>query len=195
MLEKPIYYFEKSGPENTEQVIEIVRKRITDLNLNHLVVATTTGKTGVMFAKAFRGTDLKVIAVTHQYGLRGPGIIILTDENKTKMRELGVPVVIGADILTTPHRAFRGKLGGSPFDIVADTLRMFCEGMKVCVEIAVMAADVGLVPIDQDIMTVAGTGRGADTVVVLRPVNGNYLFDLHIKEIVAMPMMRAKQRT
>ena len=103
--------------------------------------------------KDFAMSKINIIVVTHQYGSRGPGRIVLTDENRDRMKKLGVPVVIGSDLLSTGHRAWRGKRGGTPFDIVADTLRMFCEGMKVCVEIAVMAADAGMIPVNEDVMT------------------------------------------
>ena len=59
--------------------------------------------------------------------------------------------------------------------------------MKVCVEIAVMAADAGLVDMNNEIITIGGTGRGADTVAVIRPAHSPHFFDLDIKEILAMP--------
>jgi hypothetical protein len=59
--------------------------------------------------------------------------------------------------------------------------------MKVCVEIAVMAADAGLIPTDCDVLCVGGTGRGADTAVVLRPAHMNHFFDLRIREILCKP--------
>ena len=41
--------------------------------------------------------------------------------------------------------------------------------MKVVLEIAAMAADAGLVRTDEDVICIGGTGRGADTAVVLQP--------------------------
>jgi hypothetical protein len=72
-------------------------------------------------------------------------------------------------------------------DIVANTLRLVGQGMKVVVEITVMAADAGLIRTDEDVITIAGTGRGADFAVVVRPVNSGDFFDLRIKEILCKP--------
>jgi len=41
-----------------------------------------------------------------------------------------------------------------------------------------------LVRTDEDIIAIGGSGRGADTAVVLRPVNSNTFFDLKVKEIL-----------
>ena len=71
--------------------------------------------------------------------------------------------------------------------IIANTLRLMGQGMKVVVEISVMAADSGLVGIDEDIIVIAGSGRGADYAVVLKPVYSNDFFDLKIKEILCKP--------
>ena len=59
--------------------------------------------------------------------------------------------------------------------------------MKVVIEITVMAADAGLVRTDEDIIAIGGSGRGADTAVVLKPVNSNDFFDLKVKEILCKP--------
>ena len=74
-----------------------------------------------------------------------------------------------------------------PFDVMADTFRMFCQGMKVCVEIVAMAADVGAIPIEQDVISIAGTGRGADTAIVIKPAHTLNIFDIRIREIIAKP--------
>jgi len=61
------------------------------------------------------------------------------------------------------------------------------EGTKVCVEIVIMAADAGLIPVVKDVIAIAGTGRGADTALVVRPANASTFFDLKIRETIAKP--------
>ena len=97
-------------------------------------------------------------------------------------------------MLTTTHtfaglsRAMRTQFNTYVIgDIVANTLRVFGEGMKVACEIAMMAADSGLVRTDEDVVSVAGTGRGADTAVVLTPVNSQNFFAMKVKEIICKP--------
>jgi hypothetical protein len=74
-----------------------------------------------------------------------------------------------------------------PVGIIAQTLRLFGQGMKVVVEIAAMAADAGAIPADKDVLVVSGSGRGADTAVVIKPANSHRLFDMVVKEIIAKP--------
>ena len=55
--------------------------------------------------------------------------------------------------------AFTDKYGeGYPVRAVRDTLYRIGQGMKVAVEIVLMAADIGLIRMDGDVMAIAGTG-------------------------------------
>ena len=72
-------------------------------------------------------------------------------------------------------------------DVIANVLRTFGEGMKVACEITLMAADSGLVRTDEEVIAIAGTDLGADTAIVLKPVNTQNFFDLKIKEILCKP--------
>jgi len=58
----------------------------------------------------------------------------------------------------------------------------------VCVEIVAEACDAGLIPEGIDVVAVAGTGRGADTVAILTARPTDRFFDLRIKQILAKPM-------
>ena len=64
---------------------------------------------------------------------------------------------------------------------------MFSHGIKVCVEISIMLADAGLVPVGDEIIAIGGRAQGADSAVVLTPVNMTKVFDLRLHEIIAMP--------
>ena len=84
--------------------------------------------------------------------------------------------------------AFSDKYGGRvPEEIVRDTLYRFCQGMKVAVECVLMAADAGLLDLQQEVVAVAGTGTGADTAIVCRPATPRKFLDLEIREILAKP--------
>ena len=144
------------------------------------------GNTAVRAIEVFKG--IKVVAVTHSTGFKAPNIQELTEENRQKI------IANGGAILTTTH-LFRGVSGAmlKKFNtheigvIIANTLRLMGQGMKVVIEISVMAADAGLVRTDEDIIAIGGSGRGADTAVVLKPVNSNDFFDLKVKEILCKP--------
>ena len=87
-------------------------------------------------------------------------------------------------------RGIRKKLSTYQVDeIIAYTLRLFGNGTKVGVELALMAADAGLIRTDQDVITVAGTAKGADTALVLRPANSSDFLSLFVKEIICKPVV------
>ena len=185
-MEGKIVYFEKPGPENTEEVLRIARARAEELGIKTIVVATTVGDTAVRATEVFEG--MKVVVVTHYTGMRGPNIQEFTEENRQKVESNG------GVVLTTTH-AFTG-IGGAMRkkfnmyllgDVIANTLRTLGQGIKVVCEISLMAADAGLASVDEDIIAIAGTGRGADMAVVLKPVNTMDFFDLRVKEILCKP--------
>jgi len=181
-------YFEKPGPGNTARTLEVARQRADELGIRTVLVASTRGETGVQAAQQLRGYD--VVVVSHATGFAGPNTQELTEENRAAIE------AAGAKILTCQHafggigRAVRKKWGTYATDeIVAQTLRVFGEGIKVCAEIALMAADAGLVKVGQPCIAIAGTGRGADTAVVLAPAHVQQFFDLQVMEILAKPRL------
>jgi hypothetical protein len=185
-MESKTVYFDNPGSENTEAVLRIARQRAEELGIKTIVVASTRGDTAVRAMDAFKG--LKVIIVSHATGFREPNIQEFTKENRKIVESKG-----GA-ILTTTHtfrgvsRALRNKFNTAAIgDIIANTLYIFGQGIKVACEISLMAADAGLVRTDEDVIAIAGTSRGADTAIVLTPVNSHDFFDLRVKEILCKP--------
>jgi len=179
-------WFTQPGPANTARTLELARARAEALGIRTVLVASTSGATGLQAAQMLRG--LEVIVVTHSAGFRAPGTQELTAENRAAIE------AAGATILTCTHafggvgRAVRKKLGTYELEeIIAFTLRTFSEGIKVAAEICLMAADAGLVRCDEPVIAIAGTGRGADTAVVLRPANAQAFFDLRFLEMICMP--------
>ncbi len=185
-MELKIVYFETPGRENTEEVLRIAKQRAEELGIKTILVASTGGDAAVKAIDVFKG--LKVIAVTHSHGYRGPNAQEFTEENRKAFESKGGIMLTTTHLFSGVSRAVRDKFKTYVTgDIVASTLRLFGEGMKVVVEIAMMAADGGLVRTDEAVICIAGTGHGADTAVVLRPVISNNFFDLKIKEILCKP--------
>jgi hypothetical protein len=179
-------YFTQSGPTNTSRTLQLAHSRAEALNIRQVLVASTSGATGVQAARTLQG--LKVIVVSHSAGFRAPDTQSLTDENRAAIESAG------ARILTCQHafggvgRAVRRKLGTYELEeIVAFTLRTLCEGIKVAAEMCLMAADAGLVRTNEPVIAIAGTGRGADTAAILKPANAQDFFDLKFLEIICMP--------
>lgn len=185
-MEKEILYFESPGEENTDETLEVAKKRAEELGIRDVVVASTRGETGVKAVKVFK--DYNVVVVPHVTGYQGPGDQELTEENWEEIEESGGKIVVSAHAFSGVDVAIYKKWNTMyPAGIIAQTLRMFGQGMKVVVEIAAMAMDAGAIPADEDVLVIAGSHRGADTAVVMRPANSRNLFDIVVKEIVAKP--------
>jgi hypothetical protein len=179
-------YFSKMGRANTERTLALAKARASELGIKTVLVATTVGDTGALAAEQFTGLD--VVAVTHSTGFAGPNEQELTLENRQRIEAAGGTVLTCQHALGGVNRAIRKKLNTFLTDeIIAHTLRIFGEGMKVVFEIALMAADAGLARTDEPAMVIAGTGRGADIAVVMRPANAQNFFDLKVIEILCLP--------
>jgi hypothetical protein len=179
-------YWKEKGPANTAATIEAALRRARELQINNIVVASTSGATAEKLSELAKG--FKIVCVTHHVGFSEPGEDEMTAEMRSLLKEKGVELLTATHLLGGVDRALRTKLKGAyPSEIVANTLRIFSQGVKVCVEISVMALDAGLLPYGEEIVAVAGSGRGADTSCVLVPAHSHYFFDTVIKEIICMP--------
>ena len=177
--------FEKKGPVNTETTIQLAVERAQALGIRHFVVASNSGETAQVLLN--HGVE-QVVVVTHHNGYLQPGCQEMAPEMMGKLQGVGAKLLTTTHLLGGIDRAVENKFGGSyPGGIVAHTLRMLGQGTKVCVEIAVMALDAGLIPHGEDIMAIGGSGRGADTAAVLRPAHAKDFFDCKVREIVCKP--------
>jgi hypothetical protein len=185
-MEKSIHYFENPGIENTDKVIELVKERKKELGINNIVIASASGSSGVKLARAIN--DASIVNVTHHAGFRGGDELEITPENRRELDALNVPIYTSSHALSGVGRGISNKFKGvTPVEVIAQTLRMFSQGVKVCVEISIMAADGGLIPTDSESIAIGGTASGVDTAVVLKAVHQGDFFDLRIHEIIAMP--------
>lgn len=172
----------------TDDAIDVVRRRLISGGIGHVVVATNTGETGVRFLEALGESGIALVCVSHHAGFRSGDETDLRPEHVARLRDAGVPVFVGTHALSGVGRAISAQFGGvTPVELIAHTLRLFGQGMKVCVEVAVMAADAGLIPTHCDAICVGGTGRGADTAIVLRPAHMDRFFNLRIREVLCKP--------
>jgi hypothetical protein len=187
-MEVKAVYFEEKGPANTEETLSIAKKRAEELGIKTIVVASTVGDTAVKAMDVFKG--LRVIVVTHVTGMRQPDVQEFEEKNKKIVEEKGGIVLTTTHALGGLSKAMRNRYNTFVLgEIIADALRIFGQGVKVVCEIAAMAADAGLVRTDEDIIAVAGSGRGADTAVVLKSAHTHNFFDMKIREILCKPRL------
>lgn len=185
-MEATTVYFERPGQENTAEVFRAVKRRAAELGIRTVLVASTRGDTAVKAVAALDG--LRLVVVSHSHGFREADAQTFTAENRQLVESNGGTVLTATHIFAGISRALHNKTGTTAIgDLTALILRIFGEGMKVVVEMAMMAADAGLVRADEEVISIAGTGKGADTAVVLTPVNSHRFFDLKVKEIICKP--------
>jgi hypothetical protein len=181
-------YFEEPGKINTERTLHIALERARDLGIEQIVIASTGGNTALTAMEVFK--DYNPVIVTHSTGFNNPNEQEMPDETKKHLEDMGAVVLTCLHSFGGLGRAVRRKFKTYELDdIVANTLRILGEGMKVGCEITLMAADAGLINTEKDTISISGTGRGADTALVLKPANTQSFFELKIKEILCKPRL------
>lgn len=178
-------YFEKKGLENTATTIELALNTAKEKGIKNIVVATSKGDT----AKLLKNVDgFNIVVVTHANGYAGPGKGDIEESTCKELRDAGMKVLTTTHVLSGAERGISKMFGGvSPVEIIAQTLRMFGQGTKVCVEISIMALDAGMIPYGEPIIAVGGSARGADTAVILTPSHASSVFETQIHEIICKP--------
>jgi len=183
-----VVYWDKKGPKNTEKTVKLALEKASEKGVRYIIIASSTGRTAETFLQEKKKDSPEIICVTYQAGSREPGRVEMPPETKSKLENGGIKVLITTHLLAGVDRALRFKFGGIyPAELMANTLRMFGQGTKVCVEVAVMALDAGLIPYGEEIIAVGGSGRGADTALLMVPAHSQYFFDNKIKEIICKP--------
>lgn len=190
MVGTNILYLGSPGKKNTGRVVKAVLDRLDAGGIDHVVVASSTGKTAEKFQKALGDSRVRLVVVTSHCGFEAEGECEMSEAMFGRLTEGGARVVRASHVLSGIERSVTRKTGGaSRVEAISEALRaLFGQGMKVCVEITVMAADSGAIPCGEvEVIAVGGTGWGADTACVVRPAHANSFFDFEVREILAMP--------
>lgn len=182
MIESKVVYFEKVTPENTEITFKMVKEKLRSTEIKKLVLASTTGATAKKAADFFKDMDVKLVIVPHQFDFiretnRFPQELVKT------MREAGHEVHFGTMLFHTED-----FYGSNTPTLMANLLRCFSQGTKVCFEIALMATDAGLLASGEKVVAIAGTGRGADTALVMQAASSRNLKKMRVNEIICKPL-------
>lgn len=187
-MERKVIYFEKPGKDNTTACLQIVKSAIKENNYKHIVIASTEGDTGLLFSEALKDSGINIVVVTHSAGFKAANTLEMPSEIRKKIEATGAKVYAGTMITHSIETAFASKFNGLyPTLVVAQSLRRYGEGPKVCCEIVMMAADAGLIPEGEEVLAVAGTAKGADSVLVIRSAASKRFLELRVLEILAKP--------
>jgi hypothetical protein len=186
MMEVQSVCFAESGSANTDRTLEIAKKRAEKLGIKTVVVASTSGETGVKAVKLL--TNCKVVVVTHATGFPAPDVQELTPQNRAEILENGGGILTATHAFGGVGRAVRRRFNTYQVDeIIAHTLRVFGQGAKVACEIVLMAADAGLISTDEEVISIGGSASGADTALVIKPANTHDFFELKVREVLCKP--------
>jgi len=186
MIEIQTVYFFEPGSLNTDKTLEIAKKRAEQLGTKTIVIASTSGETGVKAAKAF--SKCRVVVVTHATGFPTPDVQELTQQNRAEILEKGGMILTATHAFGGVGRAVRRRFNTYQVDeIIAHTLKVFGQGAKVACEIVLMAADAGLIRTDEEVISIGGTGSGADTALIIKPAHAHGFFELKVREVLCKP--------
>jgi hypothetical protein len=180
-MEEKIVYFEESGTGNTETTLRLAAERAKARGIKKIILASTRGDTAKRAAEVWDSAGIKMVVVPHQYGFRDTQSF--PPELAAELTKKGHAVHFGTMLFHTER-----LYGVDTSRTMANLLRTFCQGMKVCVEITMMAVDGGKVASGEQVIVVAGTGRGADTAVVAVAAPSPRMTELHITEIICKPL-------
>ncbi len=180
-MQEQIVYFEKAGEENTSEVLRLVRERANARGIDKVILASTRGNIAHSAMESFANTNIKLIVIPWQFGF-----------NETQQ----FPRELVSELEAQGHQVHFGTMlfhtedfyGSRTPRAMANLLRMFCQGIKVCVEILLMAADGGLAVTGEKVIAIAGTTAGADTAVLATAAPSTKLAGLHISEIICKPL-------
>jgi len=196
MATSEVVYFDRPGKENTDAVLDAVERCLKRTGIGHVVVASNSGETASKVLSKLAGSDVRIVVVTSHAGFSGEGIVDMDAKTEERLTQSGAKVVRSSHALSGLERSVTNKLGGSSrVEAISQALRsLFGQGLKVCVEVAVMAADNGAIPCgDLEVAVIGGTGEGADTACVIRPAHANSFFNMEVREIIAIPRARQKK--
>ncbi len=182
VTEKTILYFGTPGKDNTEDLLKAVRARAQALGIGQVVVASTHGFTARRTRTAL--PDARIIAVTISAAYAKEGWT-MSEAERTRVQEAGVTVLTCAHALSGD--VSEGLQVPGAQSTAAKVFYCFSQGMKVAVEVDLMAADAGLLDMEKEAIAIGGTGEGADTAIVVKPAYSRTFQELEIREIIAKP--------
>lgn len=197
-MNRVVRYFEEYGEANTKDVIQVVLERLQDGGINTVVVASSSGKTAVAFAEALRaaGRRERVIVVAEP----PPESSGISPATRAQLEGLDVEIV---DYMPYASMAYSAQAAENVYGaldllvVVFDAFRMVGgNGLKVAIEVGLMATNAGKVAPGQEIIAVGGTAGGADTAIVMKTAFSRNIFAKdpakrpEVREILAMPKTR-----
>lgn len=200
---KKILYFETPGAHNTDKVVEAVTERVKEGDIKHVIVASISGRTALRVAEELKGLAVSVVCVSgcpSWLVMSGVEYPFVRGEVREKLEQLNVSIIDKTPSTLSGDTIDYGiaRYGYIPASwVVAETLEAVGGyGLKTAVEAILMATDCAAVPPCVNVISLAGTDKGADTAIVAKSTYSPWVFSsdsarrFQVSEIIAMPRQK-----
>jgi hypothetical protein len=157
-------YYSVPGREHVEETLTLLKKRVEELRIEDVVIASTGGFTAEKAIDIFEDTSINLTFVG-------------TARDRFPLTLLRSLEAAGFNICFSREVSYDFP---SP---VRMAYRRFCEGVKVAVEIAMIAAEEGYVSTEKDI---AVMGKW-DTALIIKPSTSDSFSELRVRELICKP--------
>ena len=198
---------EKDRP--MQDVMRTAKQRADNFGVKTVVVATNSGASAEQALAAF-GPDHTIIAAGNPASAHERGLVHhtgISPETKAALEKMGIVVALQDQSFAQQYYDHNGAsrcglvgLDGTmrssePFPIqtvVCNVLDWFCDSVRVCIEICCLAADVGVLSVDEDCIAIAMPQPRSNcphAAVILRPTETADMFrgQLRIKDLTLVP--------
>jgi hypothetical protein len=210
---KRTVYFEKAGPSNTDAVMQAVKERGQYGDIKAVVVPVTTGRTAALFSTGLKELS-EVVAISEDDASSVAGQITNRMAGEGILDQLVEDRVLD-QVRSVLFRSYEEKapgasisrrdafditllpLSGKNWHVVRDILYAFGHGMKVAIQVSIVAVELSRISPYTKIISVGGRHHGADTAIVMRASSQREAFGedhekrLSVDEILAMPVEKS----
>jgi len=206
-MEKKIIYFDKPGSQNTNAIVEAVKKRLRNSRIKYVVVASESGKTALKVAKALKDLNAKIVCISGYAGIRrteGRHWPDIKDKIREELERLNVKILNETPWIFRSSIDYQFLGENAPSVIMHKVLsRLMGYGFKTAVEITLLAAEAGAIPVGEEVVAIAGTGwlgGGADCAIIIRPsvLPDAWFIDpekgIEVREIIAIPRIKFSEK-
>ncbi len=157
-------YFKIAGKENVDKTLGLVKRMAEELGMQNVIVASTTGFTAEKAYDVFKNMDVTLTIVGTERNR-------FSRDLQRMLEEKG------------HHVRFSREVSYEYPELVKLAFRRFSQGVKVAVEIAMIAAQEGFASTGEDIICV---GKW-DTALIIKPAKSDNFSELKVREIICMP--------
>lgn len=166
-MKRSVTYFDIPGKVNTLSTLEVAKKRALEIGVRKVVLSSSGGYAALKALEVFERENIKLIVVGFKE--RFP------KELAEKLNRDGHKMLYPSDYkFEHPEEAW-------------ELLRRFCEGMKVSIQVVLMATETGLLEEGEEVISLGGTGTieyeaggGVDTAIIMEAVKGDGFFKIDL---------------